>query len=340
MRNRSAFCPQVHQRLIVYNWGSQLFAMQPCFQRLVQCVLLLAHCVVLLPPCGLLFAQWSGFEPILVHFETPNPYVKTQMGNLPIILSAPHGGDLAIPNTQIRKGVGLATGGSGFVVVRDTGTVELTETIALAMEKKWGKKPYLVINQAHRKYVDPNRPPDIAFEDANAKPVYEAYHKALQNACRDVQKNFQKGLLLDIHGQGTAKDTLFRGTQDGKTVTLLRQRFGEGAHSGKSSLFGQLDAKGWKVHPIPLDGKEQAGFRGGFIVQTYGSHQGFGIDAMQLEFGNNFRLKENREKTAATLVEALGDYADRFLETQLPKQTPNPNQPKAGVSKMEGDKPP
>ena len=308
------------------------------FTRLTFFVLLFAF----LLPFGflLLFAPGFGFGQTLLHSETPNPYVKIQIGNLPIILSAPHGGEMPLPNTKIRRGEGLATGGSGFAIARDTGTEELTELIAKAMEKKWGQKPYLVIAKAHRKYVDPNRPPEIAFEDSNAKPVYEAYHQALQNACRNVQKSFQKGLLLDIHGQGTAKDTVFRGTQDGKTVTLLRQRFGEAAHSGKSSLFGRFQAKGFQVHPNPFDGKEQAGFRGGFIVQTYGSHQGYGIDAMQLEFGINFRLKDGREKTAATLVDAVAEYADLFLEIPKAKQPPKPDQPKADRSKAQADQPP
>ena len=75
---------------------------------------------------------------------------------------------------------------------------------------------------------------------APVKPVYDAYHAALTDYCRDVQQKFHMGLLLDIHGQATAEDTVFRGTQDGKTVTLLRERFGEAARTGQESQDRRL----------------------------------------------------------------------------------------------------
>lgn len=255
---------------------------------------------------------------MLARCDEPSRFVRTQAGELPIILSAPHGGKLDVPNVDVRKGEGLKTGGSGFVVSRDTGTEELAQQVAATIEKRFGKKPYFVIARSHRKYLDPNRPPEIAYEDTDAKPVYDAYHSALTDSCRDMQKKFHKGLLLDIHGQREAKDTVFRGTQNGKTVTLLRERFGEAAHTGESSLLGRLKTHGWKVHPDPFDGGEQSGFRGGYIVQTYGSHQGFGIDAIQLEFGADFRTKEAREKTAVTLTNAVADYAASYLDLKIP----------------------
>ena len=269
---------------------------------------------------------------LIARCDEPSRFVRTQTGELPIILSAPHGGKLDVPDVDVRKGEGLKTGGSGFVVSRDTGTEELAQQVATAIEKRFGKKPYFVIARSHRKYLDPNRPPEIAYEDADAKPVYDAYHSALTDSCRDVQKKFRKGLLLDIHGQGEAKDTVFRGTQNGKTVALLRERFGEAAHVGESSLFGRLKTHGWKVHPDPFDGSEQAGFRGGYIVQTYGSYQGFGIDAIQLEFGADYRAKDAREKTAATLTKSIADYAASFLDIALPAEQSKVDHPTAGPS--------
>ena len=259
--------------------------------------------------------------------DEPSRLVRTQAGEMPIILSAPHGGNLAVPDVAVRKGEGLLTGGSGVVIERDTGTEELAQQLAESIEKRFGKKPYFVIARSNRKFLDPNRPPEIAYEDTGAKPVYDAYHSALTDYCRDVQNKFHKGLLLDLHGQGTAKETVFRGTQNGKTVTLLRERFGEAAHTGDTSLFGLLKSHGWKVHPDPLDEREQPSFRGGYIVQTYGSHQGFGIDAMQLEFGTNFRTKAARPKTANTLTAAIAEYAAQYLDMpgeQAPAKPPKP----------------
>jgi hypothetical protein len=109
----------------------------------------------------------------------------------------------------------------------------------------------------------------------------------------------------------------------------LRERFGESAHSGEESLFGVLHRLGWKVHPNPANGKEQSGFTGGYIVQSHGSHRPEGIDAVQLEFGAEYRDKMNRKKTADVLATAVKEYLDTYVtSTELPLSADEPSVPK------------
>jgi N-formylglutamate amidohydrolase len=244
--------------------------------------------------------------------------VLIQEGELPIILSAPHGGTLGLDGVPERQGEGLKTGGSGFVISRDTATTELAQAVSLAIEQRLGKRPFLVASKIHRKYLDPNRPPEIAYEDTDAKPVYDFYHQQLHGYCRQVTEKFRSGLLLDIHGQGSQRDTVFRGTRNGATVQHLRATFGESAHTGPQSLFGLLSVRGWKVHPQPMDGTEQAGYNGGHIVGTYGRLPGTVIDAIQLEFGAEYRVKSRQAATAAVLADAVADYASAYLKIQVP----------------------
>ena len=91
------------------------------------------------------------------------------------------------------------------------------------------------------------------------------------------------------------------------------QRYGEKAHTGPKSFFGLLAANGCKVAPEDLTGKEVAGLNGGHIVQTYGG-EGFGIDAMQLEFGSEYRAKEVQKDTAAKVANAVAEYAKLYLK--------------------------
>ena len=240
--------------------------------------------------------------------------VMVQAGQLPVVLSAPHGGTLQIRGVEPRQGVGMATGPSGFFTGRDAGTSELAVALADAIEKRMGKRPYLVISKVHRKYLDPNRPSGIAYEDSDAAPVYQRYHGMLQRYCNEILEEHHTGLLLDIHGQGSSSKTLYRGTANGKTVARLKERFGESAHTGEKSLFGPLGRLGWTVFPPQGDGKEQSGFTGGFIVQTHGSHQPNGLDAMQLEFGADYRNKTQREKTAEVLSQAVQEYLEEYVE--------------------------
>ncbi len=254
-------------------------------------------------------------------------YVRVESGQLPIIISAPHGGNMNPPGVPARSGEGLDKGASGFFTGRDTGTEELAEAVADAIEARFGKRPYQVVSRVHRKYLDPNRPADIAFDQPAMEPVYKLYHDALAKACREVTNVFHAGVLIDIHGQGSRSDTVFRGTKQGLTVTRLRETFGPAAHDGPKSLFGQLQTRGWIVYPkLSADpnqqvDKEQSGFTGGYIVQTYGSHKSQPIDAMQLEFGSQYRTSTARPQTAAVLADALADYAKAYLSIEVPPRT-------------------
>ncbi len=245
--------------------------------------------------------------------------VFVQKGDLPIILSAPHGGLREVPGVSERTGTGLKSGPSGFFTGRDSGTEELTHEVSKELERRFGKAPYVVISRVHRKFMDPNRPADIAYEDPIIKPIYDHYHGTLSSYCREVTDRFQAGVLIDIHGQGTRRDTVFRGTKNGLTVSHLRATFGEAAHHGPHSLFGLLGARGWTVHPSETTEKEQTGFTGGFIVQSYGNQLASPIDAMQLEFGAEYRVAGRRAKTAQVLADALLEYASQYLRVVVEK---------------------
>jgi N-formylglutamate amidohydrolase len=237
-------------------------------------------------------------------------FISVQQGDLPIILSAPHGGVLAIPGVPERVGEGMKKGPSGFFAGRDENTELLAAAIARAVEKRLGKKPYFVIAKVHRKYVDPNRPPEIAVEHPRARAVYDAYRGQLATFCDDVQKRFGRGLLIDVHGQGSARDTVFRGTHNGATDANLAKLFGDKIHAGPQSFAGLLVARGINMKPTDT-GAETGGFTGGHIVQTYGKHEGIG--AVQCEFGMDFRAKPAIPAAAEKFAAAVADFAKLYL---------------------------
>lgn len=241
-------------------------------------------------------------------------------GTLPIILSAPHGGRQPIPNVCGRQGTGVAQ----FKTGRDNRTDELAEKIAAELERRLGGRPFAVIAHFERKYVDANRPAKGAYESSAAKPYYEAYHYALGEACRRVRAVWGRGLLLDIHGQGGQVETIYRGTYNGKTVSLLTERFGRQALAGARSIFGYLERKGYRVSPAANSTDEEGRYVGGFIVQTYGSHRGTGIDAIQMEFGTSLRSGAHLERMAADAADAITVFAKEYL---LPSKTRGELQP-------------
>ncbi len=251
----------------------------------------------------------------------PSRWLTLWAGMLPIIVAAPHGGRLAIPGIAVRRGIGVAQ----FTTERDSNTAELAELLAANLRERLEAAPFLVIARFERKFIDANRAESGAFESAAAKPYYEAYHRALREAAAQVRQRWGGGLLLDIHGQRAEANTIFRGTNNGKSVTALRRRFGAVAVSGPKSILVQMAARGYRV--APTDEQERS-YTGGYTTQTYGSHRGTQIDAMQLEFGANLRKQGSLSKTAADLAEAIEIFAHEYLPLAASSRDhPAPAQP-------------
>lgn len=243
----------------------------------------------------------------------PAQFLITQKGNLPIVISAPHGGRNPIPGIPQRQ----AVAGRKYVTVRDENTAELAQKLAAILEEKLDNKVYLTIAKFERKYVDANRSPDLAYDSEKAKSYYDAYHQNLQDYCREVHKQWGGGILLDLHGQGVSRRTIFRGTNNGLTVANLRDRFGWNAIAGSNSILGQLAKKGYQVFPannVPQQ-QEDARFTGGYTVRNYGGKAGNGIDAIQLELGTELRAKAQLDRTTSDLAEAI----EVFVRTYLPR---------------------
>ena len=247
-----------------------------------------------------------------------NKFLQIQRGELPVILTAPHGGSLVIPGVPKRKGPeGERTSGK-FVTGQDTRTFELAIATAKRIEELTGKKPYLVASKAHRQYMDPNRPEKEGVEHEKARVVHAAFHAQVREFVDEQRTKFPQGaLLLDIHGQASSADTIFRGTQNGTTVMKMIEQHGVGALTGEHSILGYLAAKGISVSPAntpPGMPPEALGFNGGWIVRSYGSHTTSGVDAIQLEFGGSLRSDEKkREETAKILEEAIKAYTEKYL---------------------------
>jgi N-formylglutamate amidohydrolase len=247
-----------------------------------------------------------------------NLFIHAQSGDLPILITAPHGGWLAIPGVPKRVGPEGERKSGKFVTAQDSRTFELATSVAKRLEDITGKKPYLVASKAHRQYMDPNRPEKEAVEHPKAAAVHGAFHGQVREFVDELRKKFPHGaLLLDIHGQSAFPDTLIRGTQNGTTVMRMIEQQGVAALTGEASILGFMAAKGVKVEPPntpPGKPPEPGGYNGGWIVRSYGSHTTNGVDAIQLEFGSALRSDvKRREEVADLLAEAIKTYTGKHL---------------------------
>ena len=228
--------------------------------------------------------------------------VHVQAGDLPIVLTAPHGGRDDVPGCDVRTPVG-----SRFVVTTDLNTDVLTLGIAAEIARLTGRQPYVVIAKFHRKYIDANRRPDEAYASSSCRAVYDFYHAAARRFVDEVREKHPHAALFDIHGQAAYPVSILRGTQHGATVKSLVARAGAPALTGPNSVFGRFAAMGYGIELEPPR------YTGGHTVVIYGSGRANGIDAMQIEFGRDLRLDAVVRKTAADTAAAIVGFYEHYL---------------------------
>ncbi len=123
-------------------------------------------------------------------------HIRYYKGNIPLILSAPHGGEVSPDEIADRT--------SGVFDLDDF-TLELTEEIIKEFHAQTGKTPYVVVGEISRKKVDLNRQRDVAYEDEKAKVIYDEFHHLIQKSEREIDEIYGRGLYIDIHGQSHPK---------------------------------------------------------------------------------------------------------------------------------------
>lgn len=239
-----------------------------------------------------------------------DPLIDVQRGTLAIVITAPHGGGADVPNVPLR----VNRDAFRFVTGMDQNTSRLAHGMAQELEKRLGAKPYFVTARFHRKFIDANRAAEHAYESPAAKPYYDGYHDTIAEFCREILKNNGTGLLIDVHGQAIYKDDILVGTVGGTTVPLLRERFGAEALVGKTGMVGELQAAGLRTMPaLNAANFHVPKFDGGFTVQNYGSHKPSGLEAIQFEFGSNYRATERVDDTARRAAAAVEGFYRRYM---------------------------
>jgi N-formylglutamate amidohydrolase len=249
---------------------------------------------------------------VIAPVASASDLIQVEPGELPMILTAPHGGTLSVPYCGERSAVGTR-----FVNRPDAYTDRLARGIADELKRLTGKAPYLVIANFHRKYIDANRRADEAYASPGCAAAYDAYHAVIRGYIDEMREKYPRAMLFDVHGQIAYRDAILRGTRYGNTVQALLARAGAPAITGPDSVFGRFAALGYRIVPLndtaPTDRVEARNYIGGYTVDTYGSNRSDGIDAMQLEFGRDLREGAALETTAKDTAQAIAAFYERFL---------------------------
>lgn len=99
-------------------------------------------------------------------------FVSYTRGTIPLLISAPHGGDLHPESFPDRPS------GNGSVTLNDLYTQEIALAIASELVERWpGAFPYVVVCRVGREKVDVNREKKDAGQGEKAQKVWEVSGK-------------------------------------------------------------------------------------------------------------------------------------------------------------------
>jgi hypothetical protein len=281
--------------------------------------------------CYFVHLNGQVYSPGKTYFGA-NQYTEYICGNLPVILSAPHGGELNPTNIPDRNCIDC-------VIINDGFTQELVLDMYLLIKNKTGCYPHAVINRLHRRKLDGNREIiEAANGNTNAENAWYEFHNFTESAKKSVTESFGKGLYLDIHGHSHSKQRLELGyllytSELKKSDAILNSQEYIGYSSIKNLVGDNLSQL---THAELLRGKYSLGslmadatypsvpslkdpfpmtaddyFSGGYNIARHGSYKSGTIDGIQIEINSDVRFNESvRHKFAEDLVDKIIDFLD------------------------------
>lgn len=270
-------------------------------------------------------------------------YIEYHKGNIPLIISVPHGGNLTPDSIPDRNC-------AGSVWTTDMNTIELAREIQDAFVSRTGCTPHTIYSHLHRKKIDLNRnQADATCNHTQLIPVFSDFHGFIDASRELAIEEFGFAFYLDLHGHGNEiqrielgyllyeeeleeSDDILNTPQfiSYSSIQLLAQSHHLGfTHAeilrGSQSLGNLLEMNHFATVPSvdqPAPGIGNNYFSGGFNTRFHtGFSSGIQSDGVQMEcnYTGVRDTEENRRQFAVEFVDAMLT----FLEIHYAYQTSN-----------------
>jgi len=274
-------------------------------------------------------------------------YIEYIAGNMPLIISAPHGGTSTPSELPDRTYGTLDT---------DTSTDNLARAVSTAVFNRYGRYPHVIICNIDRQKIDCNREIiEGAQGDADTILAWNEYHTFIQIAKQAVISSYGRGLLIDLHGHGHSiqrleigyntdsgdlfKSALTSSDQYNSSIRELGDRSRltfDQLVRGDLSLGTLLQSRGYPSVPSTtnpdqgtVSGVNNPYFTGGYTVEIYGSKgsKSGAINAIQIEcnYTGVRNSSSNRAAFASALTDALDLYFPLHVGMKLSTLAPPPS---------------
>lgn len=263
-------------------------------------------------------------------------YIEYLAGDLPIVLTSPHGGRLR-PDTLPDRKEGVTN--------MDVNTQELARAIADELFARTGHRAHLIASHLHRQKLDPNRDiKEAAQGSPGAELAWREFHADVAEALAAAVAAHGFAFLIDVHGHAhpIARIELGYGLNPpqlnqpdasfdqsnlvaASTLADLHARLGGSGAAlirGPRSLGDFFTERGFRAVPSlndPQPGRNPF-FGGGYtVVHHAGGVKTAKIDGVQIE---TYRVglrdtAENRARFAKITVEVLALFLRERYQFEL-----------------------
>ncbi len=284
-----------------------------------------------------------------------NQYTAYQLGQLPIIISVPHGGLLAPSHIPDRACPGAVT-------ATDLNTQLVALEVSNAIYQKTGCYPYIIYCHLKRTKLDCNRNlSDGSCGNIDAEIAWEEYHQFIREAIRKADEEFGfNTFFVDLHGHGKPSQRIELGylldEQDLENTDLLLntsalidnsslrnlalQNKNDLKHAallrGLLSFGTLLHDKGYPTVPssqIPSPDGDNTYFNGGYITANYTSfNPEFSTNGFQIELNysgirnNSDNIKKFGDAMADVLLEYMYSHREILTNSCKPASLVNANE--------------
>lgn len=278
--------------------------------------------------CGIIPGEKTGYVPGKSYYGKMN-FTEYIAGNIPIVISVPHDGNLKPELIPDRK-----SGATG----RDYGTMEIALRIRDRIVEQTGKTPHLVIMHLSRKKLDANRDADEAAQgNSVALEAWEEYHGFIETAIIESEKEYGAVLYVDLHGHKHAKERIEIGyCLDADLLSVDDEMLNDEiitersslrklvdmlniSHSdlirGERSLGAIFDKYAIKSTPAPSDIYPDAGnyFSGGYTTMRHTVMNERNAAGFQLELNRDIRGEGQNARTGDLLADVIVEYYENYF---------------------------
>ena len=296
-------------------------------------------------------ASWAQvYVPGSTYFGRSN-YIEYAAGDLPFILSAPHGGTLNPAEIPDRTNCPSCSGWD-FTTTTDTATDDVAAKVKTEVGNLTGHLPHIIICHLDRGKVDCNREVvEGAQSDPEGITAWNEFQNFINSASNSAVTNFGRGFYIDQHGQGHPEQRLELGYlldkydltntdnrldsvssfKNSSSIRTLANSVSNVTSFSKllrgTNSFGELMVgEGYPstpsyTTPAPFTSPTASSnfFNGGYNTDVHGSHGGGPLSALQIEANMTGVRDSSAHRTAyaQSLARAVEKYFAQYYGISL-----------------------